>query len=1774
MNDTSKPLPGSNMDVFSLRDTVIEEYKDFAKSFTKIFAEDIKEQVDAIYAQERFWPEPLIQINPNYKITTSIEELVAQKILHPLCGKIFSADGKALSLYKHQEEAIALAAQGESFVVTTGTGSGKSLCFFIPIVNAILAEKERDKTPKTRAIIIYPMNALANSQLEEINKYLKNSGVDAKVKVARYTGQEDEEKRDAVAANPPDILLTNFMMLELLMTRQSELDRNVIANCQGLKFLVLDELHTYRGRQGADVALLVRRVRERLSPDKLQCIGTSATMGSEGSKESKNQVVARTATKLFAVPIHESSVITETLRRITNPNLSSESVSHLLGAAIDQGFLSNISDADLAENPLAVWVETNLGIEAQPDGPDGTWLRAKPLTLAEAADRLATQSNRPKETCRSVLRSLLLIANTPEKSRAGSGNEKSFFAFKLHQFISGAGNAFSTLEAKGKRKVTVDAQLFLPGTKDTRLYSTHFCRDCGQEYHPVRKVDKDGVATFLARDIDEVAPVSEDTPPDADEPAQEQFGFITLEPKDPEFEFNDSIEDYPEHWLEFDKHGIERLKATYRNQRPHRFSIAPNGIIGSGEKVWFISGKFKFCLRCKSVSLGSAKDRTRLASLSSEGRSSATTILVNSALRWMHGRGSGLEKHKRKILGFSDNRQDAALQSGHFNDFLYVSLIRAGFLGALDSANTSGLGSEELGLAQQKALGFDRQEHEIKAEWLLEPNLKGFNLLEAEKTLREVLSYRVWLDLRRGWRYTNPNIEQLGLLTIKYQGLKELALDEEIYQNAPAILRDASPAIRENVFRELFDYLRRGMAIRSSVLDTVEQVRSRSHRHLKAPWGFSLEEEPRRARWLMLNPPERRKNSLNDEDTIIRGGITSGLGRILKTNETWKNQAARLLRKEEYNLLVRSLLSAAVTHGLISVEPTSFDGIPGWKLNDGCLRFFRGDGEAAEPSKDNKFFLEFYSNLAQMLKNPNHALFGFEAREHTAQVDADKRKFREMRFRYGEKEISELDENDSQLKELGESKRFLPVMFCSPTMELGIDISALNTVYLRNIPPTPANYVQRSGRAGRSGQAALVLTYCAAMSPHDQFFFKEPKAMVHGEVKPPLLDLANRDLVDSHLHAIWLACTLEPLESSISEILLLDKANRPVRDDLKDAMMQEHVTKNAEARILAVLDYLKAELTPSRAPWFVDQKQYAAQIADKAFSVFENSFKRWRDLFAAAENQRDEARKIMDNHSLSQRERDMAKRRHAQALEQLDLLKQGKSTLSSDFYTYRYLATEGFLPGYNFPRLPLMAYIPSAADGRGKQTYLQRPRFLALSEFGPRSLVYHEGRAFEVDRVMLSIGQRDSAVADIRLSTKSVRICRACGAGHFRADDSNCHSCTLPLNDAEIVRDIYRVENVSTRQRDRITANDEERRRQGFELQTIYEWSIRDNRVDVRRGEAVLGDEVIAKLSYGATATITRINKGLRRRRNRTQFGFRIDPLSGYWAKNKDEDEEEDVPDPTISAKQWIVPSVEDRKNALIIQPILSSDASHYTIPTIQHGLLRGIEEIFQLEEGEVLAEPMPSRDNRTGFLLYEAAEGGAGVLSRLVSDSECLSQVAREALKIMHFDLTDNSPLITVEDMSDVQGEVCVAGCYKCLMSYFNQPDHDLIDRRDVFAKTFLFELAQSMTRNLTDKVDESYEGRIKVELSLANLDPDWVKEADAYKIPIIDTSPLNADGINIPAVWRSHYVAATFEVLPANVQKQLEDKGFVIILFSKERTQWQDDFKKLAAIFGGASS
>jgi ATP-dependent helicase YprA (DUF1998 family) len=142
-------------------------------------------------------------------------------------------------------------------VLTTGTGSGKSLAYIVPIVDHVLRARERGGAGRRITAIV------ANSQEEEeLRKFLSHGYPDGRGQVTfcRFTGQESDERREEIRAHPPDILLTNYVMLEYILTRLH--DRALVRAAEGLSYLVLDELHTYRGRQGADVALLVRRVRD------------------------------------------------------------------------------------------------------------------------------------------------------------------------------------------------------------------------------------------------------------------------------------------------------------------------------------------------------------------------------------------------------------------------------------------------------------------------------------------------------------------------------------------------------------------------------------------------------------------------------------------------------------------------------------------------------------------------------------------------------------------------------------------------------------------------------------------------------------------------------------------------------------------------------------------------------------------------------------------------------------------------------------------------------------------------------------------------------------------------------------------------------------------------------------------------------------------------------------------------------------------------------------------------------------------------------------------------------------------------------------------------------------------------------------------------------------------------------------------------------------------------------------------------------------------------
>ena len=279
------------------------------------------------------------------------------------------------------------------------------------------------------------------------------------------------------------------------------------------------------------------------------------------------------------------------------------------------------------------------------------------------------------------------------------------------------------------------------------------------------------------------------------------------------------------------------------------------------------------------------------------------------------------------------------------------------------------------------------------------------------------------------------------------------------------------------------------------------------------------------------------------------------------------------------------------------------------------------------------------------------------------------------------------------------------------------------------------------------------------------------------------------------------------------------------------------------------------------------------------------------------------------------------------------------------------------------------------------------------------------------------------------------------------------------------IRNIVRIDNVETKPAERITANDEDRQRQGFEIQTVFAWPRRDGRFDVT--SAIAQDEhgPIMRIDYAPGATISRVNKGLRRRKEKSLLGFGIEPASGRWVGSPEDasDGDADNAPPDSAAPQRIVPIVEDNKNAALFR-LAVEPRSMVTTTTLQHAFTRGLETVFQLEEGETLTEPVPNRDNRKAILAFEATEGGAGVLTRLVSEPKRLADVAKSALGLMHFQNLDlaistGDPASLTEDPN----AQCVKGCYRCLLSYYNQPDHEHIDRTDPELLETLLRLARA---------------------------------------------------------------------------------------------------------------
>jgi ATP-dependent helicase YprA (DUF1998 family) len=1556
--------------VFELRRKVIADYEAYIRGFLAIRDERVQALVDHALESGHLWPDPLIQLNPSFEPGPSMQQLVSEGELHPSTLQIFrSAEGHPLRLHRHQVEGLRAAARNKPYVVTTGTGSGKSLSYILPIVHEALS------TPKNgsiQAIIVYPMNALVNSQLGELTKYL---GERPAVSFAAYTGQNKEEERRALLADPPTILLTNYVMLELMLTRPEE--AQLINAAQGLRWLVLDELHTYRGRQGADVALLCRRLRAACHADDLMVVGTSATLVSGGSHAEQQAEIAQVASQLFGASVPPEHVISESLIRATDAD--APGAAELRDALIAWDAAPTTLDA-LRLHPLARWLELTLGVREE----QGRLVRQPPRSLRGPdglAALLASQTGVDTPRCTEVLEAALL-AGAQTTDAAG----RPLFAFRMHQFISKGEAVWGSLEPPAQRSLSVHPQQFVPGSDRKKLlFPLVFCRECGQDYYVVTS-QKGAVS---ARAMEER--LGEDEEEDA------RAGYLFLD--DPAAPWPDDLpsqlDRLPDLLVTQGPRGAKPLKPEVL---PRLLTLDPLGQPGGALRALFVQTPLRWCLRCGvAYADGQRRDFGRLATLGSEGRSTATTVLATAAIRRI-SEDPAIPARTRKLLSFTDNRQDASLQAGHFNDFVQLVRLRAALCAAL--------------LTSPDGLEHDTIHTRVMAQLALHPSefaqdadidTKPFLLPAVETALRNALGYMLYKDQARGWRITSPNLEQCGLMEVRYKHLDAIAAHEPSW--ASTRFAQVEPAVRFAICRTLLDFMRRELAIRVDYLhaELQEPYMRQSSQHLREPWAIH-EGERVTARWVTPTSGGAKARTAGSKLALVHLTPRSNFGRYLRRPATLGDAMPQTTEQAQQAL--EDLLRVLTDCGLLCSERPRGATHPVYQVEAGMLCWRAGDGSRAahdpvrvphtpdEGLRTNPYFVKLYTSDQRPLAR-------LKAQEHTAQIHSDERKLRELAF----------------------TDATLPVMFCSPTMELGVDISQLQLVNMRNVPPTPANYAQRSGRAGRSGQPALVLNYCTTGSPHDQYFFRNPLRMVSGAVTPPRIDLANDELLRSHIHAIWLSAARLSLGKTLAEVLDLTQSEAlPPLPAVQDALTRPDLLSLTRQRALAALgDVLRAH-TPDQDPSiFIDQTLAALPQS------FDAACARWRDLYRAARAQAIAQSLLSLDPTRSPADRESAKRLHDEAVAQLNLLQDASRAAESDFYSYRYFASEGLLPGYNFPRLPLSAYLPARGRLVARDEFLNRPRFLAISEFGPKSIIYHNGARYNVQRVFMPAGQTTI--------TRRAALCAACGelhAIHAQVPPDRCTRCGALLPPP--MANLFRMQNVVARVRERINSDEEERQRNGYDLKSGV---AMPRQTASRILDA--GEQRVA-LIYGHAATVWRLNLGWRHRANPALMGFPLDVDRGDWVTQKVADEAD--PQQVGRRVQRVVPYVEDRRNCLLVRPL--TPQPKHVMAALEAALKSAIQRTFQIEDRELACEPLPDRDARDSILFYESAEGGAGVLARLVSEPAMLTRTLREAIALCHFDPD------TGADLHHAPGaaERCEAACYDCLLSYFNQPDHALVDR------------------------------------------------------------------------------------------------------------------------------
>lgn len=1533
---------------------VRESYRRFVLSTYRLANEALRTQFEQHVNEANVLVKgPYVTLAHDFEAGSTLADLVAEGVAHPDLQRLKWNFGEH-PLYAHQEKALRAVVGGRNTAIKTGTGSGKTEAFLLPTLSGVARLREQG-VQGVKAILLYPMNALANDQLVRLRELIGGAGVG--LTFALYTGDSESVARQlkggpleeleitsraAIRRNPPDILLTNYKQLEFLLVRKE--DRPLFS--RALKYLVLDEIHTYRGALATEIACLLRRLKARcgLEPGELRCLGTSATVSQDAGGDA---ALATFLTDLFGETFEAADVIGESAKPVDRPADTYEPpwiaiTEDELAAAHDEASIVALAErisgrkappgklaaqvaSVFAENGVVLWISERA---------------SRPVSLEELAGELVAafpaSASLPLAKRQRLLEAYLLVGS------AGSEEASPVLRPKLHTFFHGVYDVGLCLNP-GCRELVRDGSEHCPKC-ESAVRPAVLCRTCGQDFVKVKFESEESTEAL----------------PNDDFFSDERTAFITAvkcgeEEGDEGGEEEESVAELD---LREEAPTKGRRKATKRSRElvlewvDHRsgrvYPEAPETTDGMSRQ-WVLRGKGNTCPICRNT-----YTRGDILTLLRTGAAATTSVLATHHL-------DKLPEERRRLLAFADNRQDAAHQAGYMSGRHRDFALRHAVAKIVRDAGPDGIALpnvtarllevfQDMGLASRR-LGADERKGWAKA-----------------------LEFEVAGEFCRGARQ-RISLENLAIIEIRYEFLDELAKDERFC----GLCRDAGISEEAGgiLVRSMLDQMRRRRAVAFDFfqrylnptampwvqltaepycvtfpereLGPVFFVGERSEAARHRPGGVTF--------FPFLHDTERGANGVIPKLIEVKGGLgpkarvwTEAVVALLAEKEILvsvrpgaRAAADALGRQQAWQIAPRFIRLHAAQSGWRCQKCQT------WRPYKGqcCYGSSRCRGEDADlkPAavEPDRYYERLYLDEA-----PRRLV----AREHTAQISQDDRAKLETDFKDGK----------------------VDVLVCSPTLELGVNIGTLDTVLLRSCPPMPANYIQRAGRAGRTHRIGFISTFCGVGS-HDRHCFDDPAWLVRGEFLPPIVKLDNTRIVARHVRSL----VLEELQQTLPAKLeaLLDDVQQPKswNRSLVDPVVAEIGDRQEElCRLSAKVFALERDGPKTFEPESIVAEfgRSLSEEFDRWFNTVSRLFEEWK-LY----------QKIIKDRFDFQRARSRER-----AYRELTQDEQKAHVLS-------YLSDMGLLPSYQFPTDTFRL-----DPGVGDTPTLQRSAWIALFEFAPGNLVYANGHKLKSIRAFFEGDKGGAGGGEKRRGGHSRRhyFCNSCGTTTAEAYNA-CPHCAADLT---LQAEVAYINSFEAEENTQITADEEARERMSF----------------VRREHLVHdGDARCQIFPYEFAALELRPKCGLlvtnwgRRPREKGDGTpgeqFNLCPACGRHkpetlaAKREEKWNENHAKFCNGQIERFIL-GYEFQADTLVM-PVSSSwmsamDSTEY-LETLGTALVRGAIELLELEPDEIAFFVQGSAESGWMLGFYETAPGGAGYLEVLAGRLQEWAKATEELL-------------------------------------------------------------------------------------------------------------------------------------------------------------------------------